>query len=122
MNVAHGDHRACAAWPNRDRVEERGQVEGAAEVDDTVGQIAWHPGACGVGLLPDQYDPGRADPAGQCPICPLRAMRSGRQFTTIVSGAGIIRRFRNSSMFISVDSGSFAANTLANAMRPRSVT
>lgn len=51
------------------------------------------------------------------PICPLRSTRSGRQLITTFSGRWMAPRSSSWLMFISVDSGSLAAKTLAKASR-----
>lgn len=52
-----------------------------------------------------------------CPIWPLRSTRSGRQLITTFSGRSIAPRSSSWLMFISVDSGSLAAKTLAKRSR-----
>lgn len=51
------------------------------------------------------------------PIWPLRSTRSGRQLITTFSGRSTAPRSSNWLMFISVDSGSFAAKTFAKRSR-----
>lgn len=57
------------------------------------------------------------------PIWPLRSTRSGRQLMTTLIGRLIAPRSSNCFTFISVDSGSLAAKTLANrSFLPSGVT
>lgn len=57
------------------------------------------------------------------PIWPLRSTRSGRQLMTTFSGRWTAPRSSSWLMFISVDSGSLAAKTLAKrSFLPSSVT